>query len=726
MQTRDKKRNFFGGYRHGNRSMPKLTGHTRQKSTTDEKEQEVDNESKKKTQIEKALEKANTAVLFDSANNFKSACLSYKEAVTLLQDVLLADPFRNDRPRLQNICDTYNERIRVLSKSIDPSPTITPTSPTKITDTTTKTSTKTTTTTAKTNTNTTKDTLLENSGVNDMRAITEGLSTSASSSPSSSWRLGKGGKRRAKSRPTSMVHDESDDAASAYTVDSTKTTTSLFTSLFAKKGLNAKHNKENPTMQHHDLSSSVTLNSGPKPSKSTPIAPFSRSPRTWLPQADRKKRHSSDSMDKQGNEQLPPPSLPLPELSSTPNNQEDYFDLGSLGASDLLLNAPSSRYSALHTTTATTKATTTKNDGREGGREKNGQDNNHYKNRVNQYVGIDLILEEDPTNMNDTMDMLAKVMNESNHDDMGDTTCSSEDTSTAPLIVPPPRKQSITSTKQTTTTEKDHRDDYYFLSTVEEEHCSKSSSSAGSTTTSSSLSLPSTTSSPPLAPVPCPSTSSSTNNNNNNGQGLSSFWRAHTFSTRRSAHSSSAQSPPQSPPPSSSSSLSSRKKNNNKKHEPSLPPLHLPKNSNNNHPPPPANSSRASSTRTRSTSNASAKSRQSVASASSPTTLSSPSSQSSNRNGWSSFDLQSRSNNYNNNNNNPPSSLFNASVASLALSPKERTQFFDPPKIDPAVFLSEPEPKAGVNDLPLTQRILKCLVEGGYLTDRLYVPKQLW
>ena len=113
MQTRDKKRNFFGGYRHGNKSMPKLTGHTRQKSSAsnnnndDNNDDEMDEETKKKTQIEKALEKANAAVLFDSANNFKGAIRFYEEAVILLQDVLLADPFRSDRLRLQNIVSIF-------------------------------------------------------------------------------------------------------------------------------------------------------------------------------------------------------------------------------------------------------------------------------------------------------------------------------------------------------------------------------------------------------------------------------------------------------------------------------------------------------------------------------------------------------------------------------------------------------------------------------------------
>ncbi|KAI9484575.1 hypothetical protein BDB00DRAFT_127578 [Zychaea mexicana] len=99
----DKKRNFFGGYRHANKSMPKLTGHTRQKSIKEADDDDDDDETIQKTQIETALEKANAAVLLDSANDFRGAVRAYEEAVALLQDVLATDPLRNDRLRLQKI-----------------------------------------------------------------------------------------------------------------------------------------------------------------------------------------------------------------------------------------------------------------------------------------------------------------------------------------------------------------------------------------------------------------------------------------------------------------------------------------------------------------------------------------------------------------------------------------------------------------------------------------------
>ncbi|KAI8139468.1 hypothetical protein BJV82DRAFT_253122 [Fennellomyces sp. T-0311] len=460
-----------------------------------------------------------------------------------------------------------------------------------------------------------------------MQAITEAISPASSSS--SPWRLPMG-KRKTKSRPTSIVHDDNDDAASAYTIDSAKTTASgsLFASLFAKKGLHAKYSKDYAST--HDLSSS----SGPKPSRSTPIAPFNRSPRMWL-QQDRKKRHSSDFVDKQGNEQLPPPSLPLPELATTPNNG-DYFDLGSVGASDLLLKESSSRYSVLRKSSHVTKETPA---------EKSNSNNEKRSSIVSKlsvtHDSENVTHTSTQTKVNDAMDTLAKVLEEAEpvSPPLPESTSG---LAAEPEFVPPPRKQSMPKRHS----KKDSHDSATVVADEEDRR------------------------STPLVP----------SNSNNNGQGLSSFWRSHTFSTRRT----------------------NQQRSSKKKQEPSLPPLNL---------------QNSSSTRTRSSSNASATSRKSAASSSSPTSVSSPSSQTSSRNGWSSFDMQSR----------PNTLLFSASMPSLVLSPKERTQFSSSePKIDPAVFMGSPEPHAGVNDLPLTQRILRCLVDGGHLTDRLYVPKQLW
>ncbi|KAI8139469.1 hypothetical protein BJV82DRAFT_253159 [Fennellomyces sp. T-0311] len=101
MQTRDKKRNLFREYRHGNKSMPKLTGHTRQKSTTDD-DNDDDDETNKATLLETALEKANAAVLLDSANNTLGAIDAYEEAVRLLKNILRTAS-QDNHTRLQKI-----------------------------------------------------------------------------------------------------------------------------------------------------------------------------------------------------------------------------------------------------------------------------------------------------------------------------------------------------------------------------------------------------------------------------------------------------------------------------------------------------------------------------------------------------------------------------------------------------------------------------------------------
>lgn len=87
-----KKRGFFRGYRHGNRSMPKLLG-TRDTESTP---------SDSKSMLEIALDKANTAVLYDQADDFDAAIRSYKEAVGLLEG-FFDTAGTEDRTRLQKI-----------------------------------------------------------------------------------------------------------------------------------------------------------------------------------------------------------------------------------------------------------------------------------------------------------------------------------------------------------------------------------------------------------------------------------------------------------------------------------------------------------------------------------------------------------------------------------------------------------------------------------------------
>ncbi|KAI8984572.1 hypothetical protein BDF20DRAFT_801399, partial [Mycotypha africana] len=62
-----------------------------------------------------ALQKANIAVQCDSTNNVLGAITAYKEAVNLLERVLITADNEGDRQRLQNIHDSYSERIVLLS-----------------------------------------------------------------------------------------------------------------------------------------------------------------------------------------------------------------------------------------------------------------------------------------------------------------------------------------------------------------------------------------------------------------------------------------------------------------------------------------------------------------------------------------------------------------------------------------------------------------------------------
>ncbi|KAG0163178.1 hypothetical protein DFQ28_007089 [Apophysomyces sp. BC1034] len=62
-----------------------------------------------------ALQKANSAVLCDSSNDVAGAIDAYTEAITLLNRVLETVEKDNDRRRLQEIHDSYSERIRLLT-----------------------------------------------------------------------------------------------------------------------------------------------------------------------------------------------------------------------------------------------------------------------------------------------------------------------------------------------------------------------------------------------------------------------------------------------------------------------------------------------------------------------------------------------------------------------------------------------------------------------------------
>jgi hypothetical protein len=56
-----------------------------------------------KTMLSRALEKANTAVLLDNAENFQGAMGSYSDACRLLQQVMQAETGDGDRQKLEEI-----------------------------------------------------------------------------------------------------------------------------------------------------------------------------------------------------------------------------------------------------------------------------------------------------------------------------------------------------------------------------------------------------------------------------------------------------------------------------------------------------------------------------------------------------------------------------------------------------------------------------------------------
>lgn len=76
-------------------------------------------EKDKKTMLSRALQKANTAVLLDNAQNFEGAMEAYEDACKLLQQVMIRSSQEEDRRKLDAIRVTYTNRIEEL-KRLDP------------------------------------------------------------------------------------------------------------------------------------------------------------------------------------------------------------------------------------------------------------------------------------------------------------------------------------------------------------------------------------------------------------------------------------------------------------------------------------------------------------------------------------------------------------------------------------------------------------------------------
>lgn len=67
-----------------------------------------------KTMLSKALQKANTAVLLDNAQNFEGAMEAYEDACRLLEQVMFKSTGVEDKRKLQSIRTTYINRIKEL------------------------------------------------------------------------------------------------------------------------------------------------------------------------------------------------------------------------------------------------------------------------------------------------------------------------------------------------------------------------------------------------------------------------------------------------------------------------------------------------------------------------------------------------------------------------------------------------------------------------------------
>ncbi|KAH8887871.1 hypothetical protein GQ53DRAFT_768178 [Thozetella sp. PMI_491] len=104
-----------------------VKGHTRSRSTqngstdtTATNRTRSSKTSSQKAMLSKALQKANTAVEFDNAANFEGARSAYSEACELLQQVLQRTSGEEDRKKLEAIRKTYTSRIDELNQLLPP------------------------------------------------------------------------------------------------------------------------------------------------------------------------------------------------------------------------------------------------------------------------------------------------------------------------------------------------------------------------------------------------------------------------------------------------------------------------------------------------------------------------------------------------------------------------------------------------------------------------------
>ncbi|KAI9811175.1 MAG: hypothetical protein M1827_005626 [Pycnora praestabilis] len=85
----------------------------------DRDQERGDRDSSQKAMLSAALQKANTAVLLDNAQNFVAAMDAYADACALLEQVMSKSSGDDDRRKLEAIRSTYTNRIAEL-RTIDP------------------------------------------------------------------------------------------------------------------------------------------------------------------------------------------------------------------------------------------------------------------------------------------------------------------------------------------------------------------------------------------------------------------------------------------------------------------------------------------------------------------------------------------------------------------------------------------------------------------------------
>lgn len=88
-----------------------IGSHSERKPRTKER-----TEKDKKAMLSKALQKANTAVLLDNAQNFEAALEAYSDACRLLQQVMDRSSGADDKRKLESIKITYTTRIEELQE----------------------------------------------------------------------------------------------------------------------------------------------------------------------------------------------------------------------------------------------------------------------------------------------------------------------------------------------------------------------------------------------------------------------------------------------------------------------------------------------------------------------------------------------------------------------------------------------------------------------------------